>query len=90
MFEAVAARIDREIHARYRLYPGNYIAADLLEDEKRFAQHYSDADVRTFESYLESRLALIDLPEKDEPYLRQCLLTMYANPLYNYLKAHEK
>ena len=90
MFEAVAARIDREIHARYRLYPGNYIAADLLEQSNRFAAQYDTNDVRVFEQYLDSRLALIDLPEKDEPYLRQCLLTMYANPLYNYLKAHEQ
>jgi acyltransferase family protein len=90
MFEAVAARIDREIHARYRLYPGNYIAADLLESQKRFAEHYSESDVRTFEHYLTERLALIELPEKDETYLRKCLLTMYANPLYNYLKAHEQ
>ena len=90
MFEAVAARIDREIHARYRLYPGNYIAADLLESQKRFAEHYSESDVRTFERYLTERLALIELPEKDEAYLRKCLLTMYANPLYNYLKAHEQ
>ena len=90
MFEAVAARIDREIHARYRLYPGNYIAADQLEQSNRFAAQYDTNDVRVFEQYLDSRLALIDLPEKDEPYLRQCLLTMYANPLYNYLKAHEQ
>lgn len=46
--------------------------------------------MRVFEQYLDSRLALIDITNKDEAYLRQCLLTMYANPVYNYLKAHEQ
>ena len=88
-FEAVAARIDRDIHAGYELYPNNYVAADLLEGGKRFANHYTAKDVARFEKYLQSRLDLIELPNKDEAYLRERMLTMYANPLYNYLKAHE-
>lgn len=90
MFEAVAARIDREIHARYRLFPGNYVAADALEGSTRHAAHYTERERRNFEAYIAGRLQLIDLPVKDEAYLRRCLLTMYANPLYNYLKAHEQ
>ena len=43
--------------------------------------------VYNVEKYLAERLALIDLPEKDEPFLRQCMLTMYANPVVNHLKA---
>ncbi len=88
-FEAVAQRLDREIHRGYRIYPGNYVAADLLEGGTRFSEHYSNQERTTFERYLQSRIDLIDLPEKDEPFLRERLLTMYANPLYNYLAAHE-
>ena len=89
-FEAVAARIDRDIHAGYEIYPNNYIAADLLEGGQRFSSHYTTKDIATFEKYLQSRLELIELPNKDEAYLRERMLTMYANPLYNYLKAHEE
>ena len=42
-----------------------------------------------FEEYLAGRLAKIDLPGKDEPYLMERMLTMYANPAINYLKAVE-
>lgn len=90
MMEAVAKHIDRDIHARYELYPGNYIAADLLEGKQRFTDRYTPHEKARFEQYLRQRLNLIELPHKDEPFLQHCLLTMYANPLYNYLKAHDR
>lgn len=88
-YEAVAKRIDQEIHKGYRIYSSNYVAADLLEEGQRFADRYSKKEKAVFEQYLQSRLDLIELENKDEVFLRRCILTMYANPLYNYLKAHE-
>ena len=43
-----------------------------------------------FDAYIESRLALIDIPNKDEAFLRERLYEMYNNPVINYKKAHEK
>ncbi|MDO4929770.1 MAG: acyltransferase [Bacteroidales bacterium] len=86
-FGAVAARIDREIHRRYRLYPNNYLAADWLDGTTRWADHYTAADSDRFAQYLAGQLAKIDLPGKDEPFLRERILTMYANPLKNQVKA---
>ena len=42
-----------------------------------------------FDAYIESRLALIDIPNKDETFLRERLYEMYNNPVKNYHKAHE-
>ena len=42
-----------------------------------------------FDAYIESRLALIDIPNKDEKFLRERLYEMYNNPVKNYHKAHE-
>lgn len=89
LFGAVAARIDREIHSRYRLYPNNYLAADWLEGTSRFSDRYTPQDADRFERYLAAQLDKIDLPDKDTAYLRERLLTMYANPLKNQLKARE-
>lgn len=86
-FGAVARRMDREIHRSYELYPGNYVAADMLQGGSAFAAHYSATDQKRFEDYLDSRLALVGLPRPDVPFLRRCILTMYANPLLNQLKA---
>lgn len=99
-FKAVAQRMDQEIHRHYNLYPCNYIALDLLENagvssstgspgKTSFASHYTPSDVTRFEEYLSAQLAKIKIPNKDEAFLRERMLTMYANPLRNYLKAKE-
>lgn len=90
LFAAVARHIDREIHLGYRLYPNNYAAADLLRGNRDFADRYTSAERTAFEEYIAGRIALIDLPEKDEDYLRERLLTMYANPAINQMAALEE
>ena len=88
-FTALAQRMDREIHRRYRLYPTNCIAADLLDGDGAFADRYTREDREAFEHYVAQRVALIDLPNKDEDYLRERILTMYANPARNQRRALE-
>lgn len=41
-----------------------------------------------FDAYIDSRIALIDIPNKDEAFLRERLLEMYNNPVINYNKAN--
>ena len=89
-FTALSHRIDREIHAGYRLYPCNYIAVDKLEGTNTYADHYSDKDIQRFEEYLAGQLAKIEIPNKDKAFLRERMLTMYANPVRNRLKARTK
>ena len=107
-FAQLASRMDREIHAGYRLFPGNYIAYDMLhkgkgqqassdstqdglsdnngnQNYKPFTDHYTPHDCERFEHYLEGQLAKISIPGKDEAFLRERMLTMYANPVRNYL-----
>ena len=86
-YKALAERMDREIHRGYELYPCNYIALDELNGDHANAAHYTDADKKRFEQYLAGQMAKIQLPHKDEAFLRERMLTMYANPLRNYLAA---
>ena len=87
-YKALAERMDKEIHRNYVLFPCNYIALDELNGDAANASHYTEADKQRFDAYLSGQLAKIQLPDKDEPYLRERLLTMYANPLRNQLAAH--
>ena len=88
-YETLSHRLDCELHQHYRLYPCNYIALDMLENSKASndSSHYIAADVERFEKYLAGQLAKIELPNKDEAFLRERMLTMYANPLRNYQTA---
>jgi hypothetical protein len=90
LFPAIAQLIDRHIHAGYRLYPGNYIALDELDGTSAHASHYTAEEQAQFDAYVQSRIAKVVLPAKDEPFLRRCILTMYANPARNYLKVQER
>ena len=40
-----------------------------------------------FTNYIDQQLAKINIPNKDEDFLREKLLLMYSNPLVNYLAA---
>lgn len=88
-FSAVAQRMDADIFRNYRLYPGNYVAADLLESSTRFASHYTEEQKQQFEKYVQSRIALVELPNPDTAYLRERILEMYANPVLNQLSVQE-
>ena len=87
LFACVSALIDRKIHANYRLYPGNYVACDLLDGTTTFAGNYSAEEKQTFEEYIAGQLDKISIPNKDVEFLREKLLVMYANPVINYLAA---
>ena len=82
-FQTLAQRIDLEIHRSYQLFAGNYVAADLLHGVSDHQSHYTAKEKAAFESYLQSRIALVDLPQPDHAFLRERLLTMYANPVFN-------
>ena len=79
--------IDREIHRHYRLFPNNYIAHDLLTGKDEQTAHYQPADKVNFERYLSEQLEKITVPQPDIAFLRERILTMYANPLRNYWAA---
>ena len=87
LFTAISETIDRHIHSSYRLFAGNYVARDLLMGDNRFTAEYTEEEKAHFENYVEQQIAKVDLPGKDTTFLRHALLTMYANPLINYLKA---
>lgn len=85
MFDVIAEHIDKEIFRNYRLYPSNYIALDMLEGNEAHAGRYTADDKAAFEKYLQGQIARIDIPNKDEAFLRERMLTMYANPARNSL-----
>ena len=100
IFLLLRDKINEEIHRNYKLFPSNYIAAEMLRQlgvrneeidydpaTAEFTAHYTPSQCAEFEKYLSQRIALVDLNNPDTDYLRREILLMYANPLYNYYKA---
>ena len=83
LFRLIADHIDRQIFAGYRLYPNNYVALDLLHGDSAHADHYTAEDKAQFEAYLKGQLDKIEMEGKDNAYLREQMLKMYANPAIN-------
>ena len=82
----VAEHIDHEIHSRYKIYPCNWIALDELDGTNN-SDKYTAKDKADFEKYLEGQIAKVKLPNPDKAFLRERIMTMYANPLRNKLAA---
>ena len=79
----IAEHIDREIHRNYMLFAGNYVALDVLSGKDEHSTLYNNIQKATFLKYLEGQLAKIDIPGKDDDFLMERLLTMYAYPAKN-------
>jgi 1-acyl-sn-glycerol-3-phosphate acyltransferase len=85
LITAIAETIDKEIYKHYRFYPCNYVAYDLLHHSVYFRTNYDLRDKMLFETYLQKQINKIDLPNKDEIFLRTKILEMYSNPLQNHM-----
>ncbi len=88
-FAEVAKRIDKAIHSNYELYACNYVAYDWLKGGNDFADRYTAKERKKFKKYVREQLAKIKIPNKDEQFLLEKLLTMYANPVKNKLLAEK-
>ncbi len=78
--EALADYIDQRVYKNYKLWPNNYIAADLLRNENKYANEYTWEDSVAFSTLLHDALEIID---GDKNRIREMFLLMYANPVIN-------
>ncbi len=79
---AMAEWIDHQIFKCYKLFPTNYIACDLLENNSVYAQHYSADEKTKFNTYINKELSKLS-GNQDE--LKKIMLSIYANPVKNCL-----
>ena len=88
--DQVAQIIDRHIFEGYRIYPCNRIALDMLRGDNAEAVYYTPQQKQAFQDYLDGQLAKIDIPNPDWDFLKERILTMYANPLINQKSVSEQ
>ncbi len=75
--KSIASGIDQQIHKNYKLWPPNYIACDLLNNNEEHKPYYTEKEKRQFERRLTRRIDLKNALEVNS------YLLMYANPVIN-------
>ncbi len=70
--------VDHEVYKKFQLFPTNFIADDLLNQQTKWANNYTTEEKETFEKVMTSRLAAV---EGDPEKLKNIYLKMYANPV---------
>ncbi len=86
----VGCLVDQAIHRSYEIFDINYIAFDLLHDTRRFERKYTPEKKLETIDYFNRQLDKVDLSdvtEEERGFMWQMMLTMYANPLRNKLRA---
>ena len=93
VLKTVCRLIDRSIHSGYHIFPINYIACDMLDNDTRWKEFYTAEDKDKAISYWSNQLDKLENKEQfssdDFDYMLHMMLTMYANPLKNKLVAIE-
>lgn len=74
----LAYHIDNEIYQNYKLWPVNYIAADLLDGTAIYSIFYKEKEKDDFIRYIQSSITKL---QGDKETLFHLFLKIYANPV---------
>lgn len=74
----LTAMIDQQIYQNYKLWPGNYIAADMQDEDQRFSTFYTPDQKKYFQDYIKASVAKL---QGDPETLQNLFLKIYANPV---------
>ncbi len=83
---AVSKHIDYQIHKGYKLWPNNYIAADLMDGMTTFNDKYTPEQKENFILYKKKQLEKFN---GDKEVLEEIFLKIYANPVFNKITAKQ-
>ncbi|MCK5774968.1 MAG: 1-acyl-sn-glycerol-3-phosphate acyltransferase [Bacteroidales bacterium] len=84
-FKELADQIDYQIHQNFKLFPGNFVAYDILNDTNKYDGRYDSIEKERFLSHLNDILNNNANIEGFETFKR-ILLGIYANPVVNQLE----
>lgn len=76
--QEVCKMVDQQIYQNYKLYPNNYIAFDLIDQNNTFVDRYTVEEKEKFMEYLNKQAETEDVPKEK---MMHYLLRIYANPV---------
>lgn len=79
-YQAIRRCIDRRIIDGYKLWKTNYMGYDLMTGGDRFAEMYTQEDLKDFKAYTEHKLGKLE-KRLDRDALRDIFWHIYGNPV---------
>jgi len=81
-FKELSDYIDHQIHQKFKLFPANYIAYDMINGSPKFSEKYNAWEENRFTEYLNG---IFDSHKNMEGFdtFKNTLLKIYANPVSN-------
>ncbi|HEX8515958.1 MAG TPA: glycerol acyltransferase [Bacteroidia bacterium] len=77
-FKQLVNMIDEQIYSNYKLWPVNYIAADIAAESDENSPRYTPEEKENFIGYIRQKVSRL---KGDEETLFNMFITMYANPV---------
>ena len=87
LLQEVASIIDNEIFKNYEIFIPNYIAYDLMLNTDKFNNKYTAEEKAEFIAYVTKQVGKVNIDNKDDKFLGDKIIEMYANTLINHLSA---
>ncbi len=84
-FKELADQIDYQIHQNFKLFPGNFIAYDMVNNTTKYKDRYSAIEEERFLNHINS---IFNNRTDDEGFdtFKRIFLNIYANPVVNQLE----
>jgi hypothetical protein len=79
-FDMIAEIIDNQIYENFKLWPNNYIAEDILNQNNQNSDQYTSEEFERFQCLVDEAVTTIC---GDKEVIRTMFLQMYANPVIN-------
>lgn len=74
----LVAMIDEQLYHNYKLWPVNYIAADIANESPEYSSRYTAEEKENFIQYIRQKISRL---KGDEQTLFNLFITMYSNPV---------
>lgn len=79
----LTAIIDKQIYQNYKLWPVNYIAYDIMENNSQFKDNYTSSEKDDFINYINSNISKM---KGEQEILFNLFIKMYAAPVTKVLQ----
>lgn len=86
-FQYITNLIDKQMYKNYKLFPNNFIAFDIRNNDNRFQDKYSEVEKREFMKHINRQANIEDVSFVK---MKKTLIDIYANPVASFLSLSEQ